>query len=120
MMRRMKKKPHHNEEEVLSDWDADIDSGQHYRARPPYLQATKPSQQRKVILFQCRKHPEGWPKGVRPKAPPKPDRLNRKVSIQEECEYLEPVNSYVYEEPEIQKTAHGESYEPVGGMEDPE
>ena len=77
-----------------------------------------------MILLQHRKYPEGLPKGVRPEVPPKPDILKRRVTIQEECKYLEPVKSHVCKKPEEYEPAYDESYEPlyelVGGMEDPE
>ena len=69
------------------------------------------------------------PKVVRPEVPPKPDRLKNRVTIQEECKYLELVSSHVYEEPtEEQEPAYNANYkppyeldyEPVGNMEDPE
>ena len=42
---------------------------------------------------KSRKCPAGWPAGVRPDLPPKPDQLkNRNAEPEEEkCEYLEPV-----------------------------
>ena len=76
----------------------------------------------KLILFQHRKGPEAWPKGVRPEVPRKPERLKNRVTIQEDCEYLEPALSHVYEEPtEEWEPAYDPNYEPpyepVGGME---
>ena len=86
-----------------SDWNTDIDQALDYHARPPMLMR-RPKQQPKVVTFQPRRCPAGWPKGVRPEVPPKPDCLKNKfiahVNEKEgECRFLELVQHYVYEEP---------------------
>ena len=57
------------------------------------------------MLCTARRHQLGWPTGVRPDLPPKPDHLRNKQFSQqeqeeEECKYLEPVPRHEYEEPD--------------------
>ena len=55
-----------------SDWHADLEETPDYCKRVPTLRR-QPRQPLKVLMFQPRKHPAGWPAGVRPNLPPKPD-----------------------------------------------
>ena len=55
---------------VESDWDTDLDEAPVYCARVP-TPMTWPRQPPKVLLFESRKSPAGWPAGVRPDLLPK-------------------------------------------------
>ena len=74
-----------------------------------------------MILLQCRRHPEGWHQGIRPDVPPKPERFRNRVTIQEECEYVELVKDHVYGEPkEVDQqvqTVEDSVYVPMGSKE---
>ena len=58
------------------------------------------------MLQPVRNCPAGWPKGVSPEVPPKPDHLRNRHNQpipeekeEEECNYLEPIQRDCYEEP---------------------
>ena len=93
------------------------------------LMRTRPRQWPKVVTFQPRRGPVGWPNGVRPEVPSMPDCLKNKfvahVNEEEECKYLDPMQHHVCEEPrEKREPAYGSAYEPdyepVENMENPE
>ena len=64
------------EEPEESDWDVDLKEAQDYHARvsAPMRRLRQPP---KVLLFRSQKHPTGWPAGVWPELPPKPDLVPR-------------------------------------------
>ena len=80
------------------------------------------------MLCISRRIPAGWPTGVTPDFPSKPDCLqnkqfNQQEQEEEEYEYLEPVPRYEYEEPhesaiQTDNMEQEDYYEPVGSVED--
>ena len=60
-----------------------------YHARVP-TPIRQPRQPLKVLMFEGRKCPAGWPAGVRPDITPKPDHLkNRNAEPEEEDIFIQ-------------------------------